>query len=54
MAYSVFNNPTSLLVWDYKKQSDRVKLCRSTIKGESAGAATLFYYAQIIKQLCLL
>ena len=34
-----FDGLSSLLVRDYKK-SDRVKLCRSTITGESAGART--------------
>ncbi len=48
-----FDGLSSLLVRDYKK-SDRVKLCRSTITGESAGALILFYYSQLLKKLCLL
>ena len=41
-AYSVFSNPTSLLVWDYKKTEQQSITLPLNIKqtGESAGVRT--------------
>ena len=51
----IYNAKSANIVRDSKRKLTKrqsLKLCRSTFEGESAGASKLFYYAQIIKELC--